>query len=29
MSGFVFRNGVAGLGTALDLVLQGRVGVLA
>ena len=29
MSGFVFRNGVAGPGTALDLVLQGLVGVLA
>lgn len=29
MSGFVCRAGFAGLGTALDLVLQGLVGVLA
>lgn len=29
MSGFACRAGVAGPGTALDLVLQGLVGVLA
>lgn len=29
MSGFACRAGIAGPGTALDLALQGRVGVLA